>query len=306
MRRSQYALFPRPFTEIVKHLRQSQNVFKANEIGKLNYNHLLRAVGDARVVLIGEASHGTHEFYKERAELTKQLIMQKKFSCVAAEADWPDAYRVNRYVRGLDEGLPIESLEDFQRFPLWMWRNDVVLEFVEWLRGYNDRQREEDKVGFYGLDLYSLTESIEEVLAYLSKEDPDLAKIARERYACFDKFQFNSSKYAYEVGVKLKNSCEQAVSKQLLDMLQKRSTNSMKNIWAKDQEFYARMNAKVVRDAEQYYRLMYVENTWNYRDSHMLDTLLDILDHLQQLFNHKDKKKAIVWAHNSHIGDASG
>src|SRR5215216_5327130 len=154
-----------------------------------DYDPLLEQTGDARLVLIGEASHGTHEFYDVRAEITKRLIRDKGFSVVAVEADWPDAYRVNCYVRGPGQDADAnQALSGFKRFPAWMWRNTVVRDFVEWLRAYNDRQRPEDKVGFYGMDLYSLFTSIEEVLAYLDKADPDAAKRARYRYSCFDHY----------------------------------------------------------------------------------------------------------------------
>src|SRR4026207_1383302 len=154
-----------------------------------DFDPLLALVGDSRFVLIGEASHGTHEFYRIRAEITKRLIREKGFGAVAVEADWPDAYRVTRYVRGAGtDGDAVEALLGFRRFPQWMWRNADVLDFVGWLRSYNDAQREEDKVGFYGLDLYSLHASMAAVIDYLRIADPEAARRARGRYACFDHF----------------------------------------------------------------------------------------------------------------------
>jgi len=154
-----------------------------------DYDSLLDLVGEARFVLLGEASHGTHEFYRERAQITKRLIKEKAFTSVAVEADWPDAYRVNRYVRAAsDDADSIDALAGFKRFPAWMWRNADVLDFVGWLRAHNDTLQDYEKVGFYGLDLYSLHASIESVLNYLSKVDPAAAARARRRYGCFDRF----------------------------------------------------------------------------------------------------------------------
>jgi len=166
-----------------------------------DYDALIERIGNASLVLIGEASHGTHEFYRERARITQRPIQEKGFNVVAVEADWPDAYRVNRYVRGLrdSDAGPSEALEGFKvRFPTWMWRNLDVLEFVGWLRAYNDTiSGNEPKCGFYGLDLYSLFSSIEAVIHYLEKVDPALARQARRRYACFDHFADDSQAYGY-------------------------------------------------------------------------------------------------------------
>src|SRR5688572_20597659 len=156
--------------------------------GSGDYDPLLALIGDARVVLLGEASHGTAEFYRERARITRRLIEERGFTIVAVEADWPDAYRVNRWVWGEGDGSAMESLGDFQRFPRWMWRNRTVLEFVEWLREHNDTVGRERGAGFYGLDLYSLFSSIEAVLDFLDRADPEAAHRARRRYDCFDHF----------------------------------------------------------------------------------------------------------------------
>src|SRR6266536_4596657 len=185
-----------------------------------DYDPLLKLIHEARFCLLGEATHGTHEFYRDRAEITKRLIKEKGFTAVAVEAAWPDAIRVNRYVRGLsDERNADQALSGFKRFPTWMWRNTVVLDFVEWLRDYNSSlPPEATKAGFYGLDLYSLYASIEAVLGYLNKVDPDAAHRARSRYACFEHFGEDAQRYGYAAGLGLNQSCEDAVIEQLLDL----------------------------------------------------------------------------------------
>lgn len=191
-----------------------------------DYNPLMEQIGDARFVLIGEASHGTHEFYRERAEITKRLIQEKGFTAVAVEADWPDAYRINRYVRAAsDDTKSIDALANFSRFPTWMWRNTDVLNFVNWLRNYNDSLNQNAvKVGFYGLDLYSLYNSIEAVLNYLDKIDPEAAKRARYRYSCFDHFGEDTQTYGYTTSFGLSEPCEREVVNQLVE-LQRRAAD---------------------------------------------------------------------------------
>ena len=187
-----------------------------------DYDALLQLIGDARLVLIGEASHGTHEFYFERAAITKRLIAEKGFAIIAIEADWPDSARVHRYVRGMPAASADEALSGFRRFPTWMWRNTVLLEFVEWLRGFNkDLDPKRAPVGFYGMDLYSLHASIDAVLGYLEKIDPEAAKRARLRYSCFDHFSRNPQEYGYATTVGAMESCEDAVVAQLVELQQK-------------------------------------------------------------------------------------
>lgn len=187
--------------------------------GRRDYDELLDLVGDARFVLLGEATHGTHEFYEERARITQRLIEEKGFHAVAVEADWPDAYRVNRYVRGQSDDADADAaLSGFERFPSWMWRNTDVSAFVDWLREHNAKQAGGKQVGFYGLDLYSLFTSLREVLAYLDKVDPQAAKIARERYACFDHYYEDSQHYGYLANLDLSASCEEGVIEQLNQM----------------------------------------------------------------------------------------
>lgn len=271
-----------------------------------DYDPLIRSIGDARFVLLGEASHGTHEFYRERAQITKRLIEEKGFSAVAVEADFPDAYRVNRYVRGESRDADaVEALGGFKRFPSWMWRNADVLDFVGWLRFYNDYlPPDRSKIGFYGLDLYSLHSSIEAVLHYLDKIDPDGAKRARERYACFDHFGEDTQAYGYAAGLGFSSSCEDEVVSQLLELNRRAAELATRDgRVARDDFFFAEQNARLVKNAEQYYRTMYRSDvsSWNLRDRHMVETLVELERHLSS----RDRKaKIIVWEHNSHLGDA--
>jgi erythromycin esterase-like protein/predicted phosphoribosyltransferase len=271
-----------------------------------DYDPLMDLVGDARFVLLGEASHGTHEFYRERAQITKRLIEEKGFTAVAVEADWPDAYRVNRYVRGVNDDFDaIEALADFRRFPTWMWRNTDVVEFIEWLRAHNDGLAQDaTKVGFYGLDLYSLRASMKAVLQFLEKVDPEAAKRARERYACFDQFGEDTQVYGFVAGTGITKSCEEEVVSQLVE-LQRRAAEYARRDGriAEDEVFYAEQNARLVKNAEAYYRSMFLEevSSWNLRDRHMVETLEALLAHLER---RRGRARIAVWAHNSHLGDA--
>ena len=271
-----------------------------------DFNSIFDLIGDARFVLIGEASHGTHEFYRIRAQITKQLIAQSGFNAVAVEADWPDAYRVNRFVRGASrDSDSVQALSGFQRFPQWMWRNADVLDFVGWLREHNDHQASEDrKCGFYGLDLYSLHASIEAVLSYLDKFDPEAAKRARHYYSCFEHFGKDITTYGYATWFQMTPSCEQAVVKNLVELRRKAMEYLQRDGQvAADAYFCAEQNALVVRNAEEYYRNMFQRevSSWNLRDTHMMESLVRLAIHLS---NRKPPAKIIVWAHNSHLGDA--
>jgi len=271
-----------------------------------DYDSLLEFIGDARFVLIGEASHGTHEFYRERAQITKRLIREKGFDAVAIEADWPDAYRVNRYVRGRgDDAEAIDAMEGFKRFPTWMWRNADVLDFVGWLRNHNDSKRPgQAKVGFYGLDLYSLHASMEAVVAYLDKVDPQAANRARQRYACFDMYGEDVQAYGHATGLHLGHSCENEVITQLIELRRNAAEYAHKDgRLVEDDHFFAEENARLVRDAEHYYRTMYrgEVSSWNLRDRHMAETLESLVGFLGR---GGSATKVIVWAHNSHLGDA--
>lgn len=261
------------------------------------YDSLLDMIGDARIVLLGEASHGTHEFYRERARITTRLIRDAGFSFVAVEGDWPEAYRVNRYVRG-GEGSARSVLDVFSVFPTWMWGNADALHFVEWLRRHNDSLRSDhSRVGFYGLDLYSLYASMQTVIDYLNEIDPETAKIAQERYACFEPFSGSKDLYAYHTGLGLLKSCENEAVAMLRELQAKR--NEYRDISPDDSYFDALMSAEVARDGERYYRSMYRsdEISWNLRDIHMANTLDALLDHFG------DGSRAVVWEHNTHVGD---
>jgi erythromycin esterase-like protein len=272
-----------------------------------DYDPLLRMIGDARFVLIGEATHGTREFYHERAEITKRLIQEKGFTAVAVEADWPDAYRVNRYVLAAGDGTSsIEALDGFKCFPTWMWRNTEVLDFVGWLRERNDSVRgRAQKAGFYGLDLYSLRASTEAVIQYLEKVDPEAAARARYRYGCFEQFGEDTQAYGYAAGFNLEETCEKEVVNQLVE-LRARAGELLRRdgFIAEDEYFYAVQNARLAKNAEEYYRTMFHAraSSWNLRDRHMAETLDALVDHLGNQLGRRPK--VVVWAHNSHLGDA--
>ena len=271
---------------------------------------LAELIGDARIVLIGESSHGTQEFYRARAEITKWLIEEKGFCAVAAEADWPDAYRVNRYVRGQGtDTTAVEALRGFERFPSWMWRNTAVRDFVEWLRAHNRRSGSQHRrrAGFYGLDLYSLHRSMEEVVSYLEKTDPIAAARARDRYACFDHASADDGQaYGFRAAFGAGLSCEREAIDQLVDIQRNALRYARRDgLLAEDELFYAEQNAQVVRDAERYYRAMFGGRvtSWNLRDQHMAQTLQALLAHLDR-DDQATPARIVVWAHNSHVGDA--
>jgi erythromycin esterase-like protein len=271
-----------------------------------DFDPLLSRVGNSRFVLIGEASHGTHEFYRIRAEITKRLIEEKGFIAVAVEADWPDAYRVNRYVRGTgDDADATDALAGFVRFPQWMWRNADVLDFIGWLRAHNDAlERRAPRVGFYGLDLYSMYASIEAVLSYLDSVDPSGARRARGRYACFDQFDEDPQRYGHAASSGYAHSCETEVIAQLVEMRRSAAVHAAhERSVPPDARFYAEQNARLVANAEAYYRAMFGSrvSSWNLRDGHMAETL-DALD--AHLAHDGGPPKIVVWAHNSHLGDA--
>ena len=266
---------------------------------------LIERLAKARLVLLGEASHGTHDFYQERAEITKRLIAAHGFRAVAVEADWPDAYRVNRFVRGSgDDAEAVDALSGFKRFPTWMWRNADVLDFVGWLRAHNEGKAAKAQAGFYGLDLYSLHASMAAVLTYLDKVDPDAARRARDRYACFDHFLEDTQAYGYAATVGLSPSCEAEVVRQLIELRRQAAEYASRDGQvARNEYFYAEQNARLVANAERYYRTMFQGrvSSWNLRDAHMVDTLDSLAKFLQ---SEGIEPKIVVWAHNSHLGDA--
>ena len=270
-----------------------------------DYDLLLDLIGDAQVVLLGEASHGTHEFYRERARITRRLIEEEGFAAVAVEADWPDAYRVNRWVRGRsDDRDGFQALGDFERFPRWMWRNRDVLQFIDWLQRHNAEQPEDRRAGFYGLDLYSLFASMQEVIRFLEKVDPEAAARARYRYSCFDAFGEDTQAYGYAAEFGVTRSCEDQAVQQLLEVQRDRAALAERNGRVpEDDLFYAEQNARLVRNAEEYYRTMFRGrvDSWNLRDRHMSETLDALIGHLGRGGGHA---RVVVWEHNSHIGDA--
>jgi erythromycin esterase len=259
---------------------------------------LLEAIGDARFVLLGEASHGTSEFYTWRAELTKRLIDEKGFSFVGVEGDWPDCYRVNRYAKGLpDSGRSAEEvLHAFERWPTWMWANREVADLIEWMHRHNHALPAERQVGFYGLDVYSLWDSMSAVVSYLETIDPDAAAAARRAYSCFDPYYDDVQEYARATAL-VPTSCEDETVA-MLGALRARAPQYRED--GRDAYFNAEQNALVARDAERYYRTMVRggPTSWNVRDHHMVDTLDRLMVH------HGRRAKAIVWEHNTHVGDA--
>lgn len=266
------------------------------DIETANLDPLLDRIGDARVVLMGEATHGTKEFYEMRSRITKKLIEEKGFNFIAIEGDWPDAARLDNYVRHVD--CPVSEWTAFARFPIWMWRNKSVRKFVDWLHEYNKNIVSKSRVAFYGLDLYSLYISIDAVLKYLDDIDPKAASIARERYGCLSPWQKDPATYGRAATSGIYQSCEQEVIDMLVDILRKRQDYTE---YDGERFLDTVQNARLVTNAERYYRVMYYgsRESWNLRDSHMFETLERLLNF------HKAKSKAIVWAHNSHVGDAS-
>jgi erythromycin esterase-like protein len=287
-----------------------QSIAQALRESPADYDALLESIGDAEVVMIGEASHGTHEFYQERAKITRRLIEEKGFTAVAVEADWPDAYRVNCYVRGASRDAEANAaLSGFDRFPNWMWLNTDVLEFVNWLRAHNDALAPgAAKTGFYGLDLYSLYGSMEAVLRYLGKVDPEAAARARCRYGCFEHFGEDTQAYGYAASFGLSKSCEDGAVNQLIELQRRAAEYSRRDGEAAENEFfYAEQNARLVKNAEEYYRTMFHGrvSSWNLRDRHMAETLDALVAHLdRQGGGRGGATKCVVWAHNSHLGDA--
>jgi len=267
---------------------------------------MIDAIGPARIVLIGEASHGTHEFYAMRAAITRRLIETRGFRAVAIEGDWPDTRRVARYVRSLNgDRDPDAALAGFRRFPQWMWRNTVMRDFVRWLRRWNDVHDRDVRCGLYGLDLYSLHASIDSVLHYLDRIDPKAAHRARERYSCFETANGNDPQaYGFAASRELIEPCEEEVIHQLVDLRHCADEYaSSGGAFGEDDFFSAEQNARLVANAERYYRSMFHgrHSSWNLRDTHMVETLDAVARFLERS---GDKARVVVWAHNSHLGDA--
>jgi protein-L-isoaspartate(D-aspartate) O-methyltransferase len=266
-----------------------------DRIDDVSIGSLLERIGDARVVLLGESTHGTSEFYRMRARITRELILRRGFRMVAVEADWPDAAAIDRHVRGRPRA---RSWVPFSRFPTWMWRNQETHELVEWLRHYNEEVADPAlQVSFHGLDLYSLHTSAAEVITCLERVDPGAAVVARERYGCLTPWQGDPAAYGRAALIERLASCEAPVVSMLAELFQRRLAAESDG----DALFDARQNARLVAGAERYYRIMYygAVESWNLRDQHMFDTLTQILEHREP------GAKIVVWEHNSHIGDAS-
>jgi protein-L-isoaspartate(D-aspartate) O-methyltransferase len=278
---------------LVRNLADAAQSFPSIEAADLN--PLLERIGSARVVLLGEATHGTSEFYRMRERITRDLITKRGFRFVAIEADWPDAARVDHYVRHLR--YPPSEWTAFARFPTWMWRNTEVRDFVSWLRKHNGTVEENKRVAFHGLDLYSLYDSIRSVLTYLDEVDPESAKVARERYGCLTPWQRDPATYGHAALTGSYPTCESDVVRTLTDLLAKRRAYA-----EHDGERFldAEQNARLVANAERYYRIMYYGSraSWNLRDNHMFETMKNLL-----AFYGPDSK-AVIWAHNSHVGNA--
>ncbi len=275
-------------------IAKAAEAFDAIESADLS--SLLTRIGDARVVLLGEATHGSSEFYRMREAISRELILKKGFNFIAIEGDWPDAARIDHYVR--HRKYPPSEWTAFARFPTWMWRNNEVCGFVDWLREHNAAVKPEDRVAFHGLDLYSLFTSIRSVLDYLDEVDPAAAKIARERYGCLTPWQADPATYGHAALNGTYPTCEEGVVRALRDLMGKQHAYA-----GHDGERFldAVQNARLVANAERYYRIMYYGSraSWNLRDEHMFETLQRLLAH------HDPRSKAIVWAHNSHVGDAA-
>jgi erythromycin esterase len=259
---------------------------------------LLDAVGDSRFVLLGEASHGTSEFYTWRTEISKRLIEERGFTFIAVEGDWPDCYRVNRYIKGLpDSGDSArEVLHAFERWPTWMWANREVERLAEWMCARNLARPSYDRIGFYGLDVYSLWDSMRAVTAYLQRVDPQLAKAAKQAYNCFEPYAEDAQEYARATAI-VPTSCEREAVAVLRELRQHAPLFAFDG---KEGYFDAEQNALVARNAELYYRTMIRGGpaSWNVRDHHMVETLERLMKH------HGPNAKAVVWEHNTHIGDA--
>jgi protein-L-isoaspartate(D-aspartate) O-methyltransferase len=285
---------PRPARTLASRLADACEPFGKIESAKLA--PLLDRIGNARVVLLGECTHGTSEFYRMRARITRELIVSRGFSIIAVESDWPDAARIDQYIRHAERTVP--DWTAFARFPTWMWRNREMRSLVDWLRTHNQGLPAAGRTAFYGLDLYSLFTSIGAVLDYLDDVDPEAAAIARHRYGCLSPWESDPSTYGYAALTNRYRSCEAEVVQMLQDLLAARLKLSAAD---GDRYFDALQNARVIEQAEQYYRLMYYGGpaSWNLRDTHMFETLRSVLE------SRGAEARAVVWAHNSHVGDAS-
>jgi erythromycin esterase-like protein len=274
--------------------------------GKRNkYRSFVEALGEAYVVVLGEASHGTHEFYRWRADITQKLIAEHGFTAVAVEADWADAYRVNRFVRGeSDDKDSIQSLSGFERFPSWMWRNADVALFVEWLRNYNHSRPVGEHAGFYGLDLYSLNSSMRQVLKCLDPVDPEAAFRVRARHACFDRSSGEASRHSYAATATLSSAIQNDLVTQLTERLRRAPEQLRKEgVLLVDECFFEEENPALMAQAEEYYSTLFLGrvDAWNMRETHLAATLTNLIEFLGRT---RPNPRVVVWAHNTHAGDS--
>jgi len=266
---------------------------------KAGLDPLFNRIGNARIVMLGEASHGTHEYYTWRTHITKRLIEEKGFRFIAVEGDWPDCYRLNRFVKGYDADnkSAFKVLHAFNRWPTWMWANWEIVALADWLRSYNAPLPANKKIGFYGLDVYSLWESMESIVRYLEKTDPDALRVAEEAFRCFEPYKKEEGREYARAAMFVPELCQNEIVELLKEVQKKMPSydSDYENVFSTEQ------NALVAVNAERYYRAMIAggPHSWNIRDRHMADTL----DRLLQFHGHESK--VIVWAHNTHIGDAS-
>jgi erythromycin esterase-like protein/predicted phosphoribosyltransferase len=294
------------FTPEATALQQIRKHAKALTGSAADYDGLLEMIGESSVVLLGEATHGTHEFYKIRAEITKRLIVEKGFTAIAAEADWPDAYRVNRYVRGeSSDSSGVEALAGFKHFPSWVWRNADVLDFIGWLRDHNENvQSLPREVGFYGMDIFSLHKSMREAIRILETNDPAEAAKLRPLYACLDRDGHDPQGSDGFAGSAFSGHCRAEVASQLAESRAKEADElTSHGQAAADEYFFAEQNTRLMKNAEAYYRDLLGANAspWNLQAQHMMETLVDLIAHLTST---QGTAKVIVWAHNTHLGDA--
>jgi erythromycin esterase-like protein len=270
---------------------------KATPAPQIDLDQLMDRIGDAHYVLLGEASHGTHEYYTWRSQISKRLIMEKGFSFIAVEGDWPDCYQINRYIKGYsDAGAnALEVMQNFNRWPTWMWANWEIVALTEWLRQHNKGLTYSKKVGFYGLDVYSLWESLDAMMNYLKKEDPQAARVVERAIQCFAPYGEEAQEYAIATKY-FSQSCRE----ELIQVLQEVRKKSLSYDHDPEASLNTEQNAIVALNAERYYQAMvsFGSESWNIRDTHMAETL----DRLVKF--HGEGTKAIVWEHNTHIGDA--
>jgi len=280
-------------TEVISAIKQWSYPLES----KADLEPLFKYIGDARIVMLGESTHGTHEYYMWRAYITKRLVEEKGFRFIAVEGDWPDCYRLNRFVKGydLDNKSAFKVLLGFGRWPTWMWANWEIVALADWLQKHNKGLPANRRVGFYGLDVYSLWESMENIMQYLKKTDPVALKKANEAFQCFEPYRKDETSYA-RASQLVPELCQTEVVELLMEIQRKLPSYNTDH----ENVFSTEQNAMIAVNAEKYYRAMIMggPHSWNIRDRHMIDTL----DRLLKF--HGNDSKAIVWAHNTHVGDA--